>query len=209
MAGLGVWLWSHLLRFGGDKINEANSCARSSAVIFIIGKSVPMGSTALRIISLVVYSAFLIPGLNLVLPMVLFLSLFFLWHRYSPKDNVERQQKLNVVPAYAGLGFLLIINILFVVDIEATLKRNSRLQLEGEEDQWGFGQILAVLLLCLPLRDLVETILERRAKRRLGEIAAELKGALESQEIDAIHRAVERGANLHKALDAKGELANS
>ncbi|KAH6902420.1 ankyrin repeat-containing domain protein [Coprinopsis sp. MPI-PUGE-AT-0042] len=34
-----------------------------------------------------------------------------------------------------------------------------------------------------------------------GEIAAELKGAIESKEIDAVFRAVERGADLKKALD--------
>ncbi|KAJ6524630.1 hypothetical protein DFH09DRAFT_1046739, partial [Mycena vulgaris] len=50
-----------------------------------------------------------------------------------------------------GLVVLVAINILFIVDIELTLRRNKGDQ--NGEDEWGFGQILALLLLIIPLRD--------------------------------------------------------
>jgi hypothetical protein len=47
---------------------------------------------------------------------------------------------------------LVIINSIFLVDIELTLSRNKHFQLAGDE-LWGSGQVLALLLLVLPLRD--------------------------------------------------------
>ena len=44
------------------------------------------------------------------------------------------------------------VNLLFIVDTELTLKRNLHNQ-SYEEREWGFGQILALLLLIVPLRD--------------------------------------------------------
>ncbi|KAJ7707228.1 ankyrin repeat-containing domain protein [Mycena metata] len=50
-----------------------------------------------------------------------------------------------------GLVFLVTINIIFIADIEVTLRRNKGNQ--NGDDQWGFGQVLALLLLIIPLRD--------------------------------------------------------
>jgi hypothetical protein len=52
-----------------------------------------------------------------------------------------------------GLVLLVVINIIFVVDIELTLSRNKPFQFDNGDDVWGFGQVLALLLLVLPLRD--------------------------------------------------------
>jgi hypothetical protein len=51
-----------------------------------------------------------------------------------------------------GLLSLFLVNILFIVDTELTLQRNEAYQ-GSEESEWGFGQILALLLLAVPLRD--------------------------------------------------------
>jgi hypothetical protein len=51
-----------------------------------------------------------------------------------------------------GLVSLVAINILFIADIELTLRRNKGDQ-TGDEATWGFGQVLALLLLIIPLRD--------------------------------------------------------
>jgi hypothetical protein len=53
---------------------------------------------------------------------------------------------------YLGLFSLVAVNILLIVDTELTLQRNKDNQ-GGEERDWGFGQILALLLLLVPLRD--------------------------------------------------------
>ncbi|KAJ7798660.1 hypothetical protein B0H14DRAFT_2617739 [Mycena olivaceomarginata] len=65
-----------------------------------------------------------------------------------------------------GLVLLVAINILFIVDIELTLHRNKGDQ--NGDDQWGFGQVLALLLLIIPLRD---------AWGALQDIREKLKGA--------------------------------
>ncbi|KAJ7840522.1 ankyrin repeat-containing domain protein, partial [Mycena olivaceomarginata] len=66
-----------------------------------------------------------------------------------------------------GLVLLVAINILFIVDIELTLRRNKGDQ-TGDEATWGFGQVLALLLLIIPLRD---------AWGALQDIREKLKGA--------------------------------
>ncbi|KAH6914572.1 hypothetical protein BKA70DRAFT_550655 [Coprinopsis sp. MPI-PUGE-AT-0042] len=207
MSGLGIWLWRNLIAFGTREISKANECAASSAWVVIVGQTVPMAAEALRICSLVLYVLFLVPGLNLIFPIALFLCLYLWYHRRHPVDDNEGRSasKRAALPIFIGLLILLVVNIIFMFDIEATLKRNKAIQ-QGEETQWGFGQILAILLLFLPLRDLVETLLARRTKRRLAEITGELRGALESREIGGVYRAVTRGADLNKELDAQSEL---
>jgi hypothetical protein len=62
-----------------------------------------------------------------------------------------------------GLALLVAINILFIVDIELTLHRNKGDQ-NGDEATWGFGQVLALLLLIIPLRDALGALQDIREK---------------------------------------------
>jgi hypothetical protein len=95
--------------------------------------------------------------------MGLFLGLFLGYQAFH--KNGDRKTP-SIVPTVIGLVLLLAINIIFLVDIELTL-----LQASSGESGWTFGQILAMLLLVLPLRDLVETFLSRREKQRIKELA--------------------------------------
>ncbi|KAH6890218.1 hypothetical protein BKA70DRAFT_1234824 [Coprinopsis sp. MPI-PUGE-AT-0042] len=74
-------------------------------------------------------------------------------------------KRWNAFPAFLGLGVVLVINVVFVIDIELALHGNQALQ-DQDEAAWGFCQTLAILLLLLPLRDLIEALLERRFKQR-------------------------------------------
>jgi hypothetical protein len=212
MATLGIWMWSNLVTFGTAS-NEANKCAVSSATLAVVFKKVPMGSKALQNFSLALYALFIIPGLNVVIPTALFLFLHF-WCRWPFSPNADKATlggKRSALPALVGLLFLLFINIIFIVDIEATLARNKSLQREGDEARWGFGQTLAVLLLSFPLRDLIETLLDRRIKRQQVKIAEhQLKEAMgpTSRDIGDISEAIKLGADFHKALDKEGTQSN-
>ena len=78
-----------------------------------------------------------------------------------------------------GLVCLVAINILFIVDIELTLRRNKENQTD-EERQWGFGQILALLFLVVPLRDALNALRDIRNSfqqqfEQLFQTAAEAK----------------------------------
>jgi hypothetical protein len=192
MAILGVWMWRDLRLFGlGNRqpatFKAANALTLERATIAVLGRGVPLASSALRIASIAIYSSFLIPGLNLVPPMILFLAAYFGCRR------IPFAKRRDVLPAYIGVGILLAVNLIFIVDIELTRNMNIALQ-EDEEADWGFGQILAILLLLLPLRDLVEALLERRLKQRQGELDEDLREAMERQDFDQVKRAIDRGS---------------
>jgi hypothetical protein len=192
MAILGVWLWSDLHLFGlGNResttFKAANALTLERAMIAILGQAVPLGSLALKGVSIAIYSIFLVPGLNLIPLMILFLAAYLGCHR------LPFAKRWDVLPAYIGLGILLAINLIFIVDIEVTRNMNIAIQAD-DESNWGFGQILAILLLLLPLRDLVEALLERRLKKRQGELDEDLQEAIERQEFDRVKRAIERGS---------------
>jgi hypothetical protein len=63
---------------------------------------------------------------------------------------------------------LFIVNIILSVHVELTLWRNKHDQSVGEDD-WGFEQVLSLLLLIVPVRDFVASIadiLEKVARDR-------------------------------------------
>jgi hypothetical protein len=119
--------------------------------------------------------------------MAFFLAVYFGCHRGS------FSRRWDVLPAYIGLGILLATNLVFIMDIELTRHMNPVLQGEGESD-WGFGQILAILLLLLPLRDLVEAVLARRLKQRQGELDEDMQDGIEKQDFKRVKQAIERGS---------------
>ncbi|KAJ7346108.1 hypothetical protein DFH08DRAFT_870547 [Mycena albidolilacea] len=201
MSALGLWLWINPLRFGTDA--EANACAIEHSSTIILGKNIPLASSGLRIWSILVYAVLLVPGLNLLWPIVLFLLLMKFYsalrkphdrrdarrQRAKRLDSAESPSLLRtpesdpaptvppgitkrarrlarrslwalqmwynpfLLPTVAGLVLLFVINIIFIVDTEVTLRQN-RFLLEAGEGDWSFGQTLALLLLVLPLRDL-------------------------------------------------------
>ena len=78
-------------------------------------------------------------------------------HSYPPPAPARPARDADSPTIYTaflivGLVCLVAINVLFIVDIELTLQRNKKHQTD-EEREWGFGQILALLLLIVPLRD--------------------------------------------------------
>ncbi|KAJ3522587.1 hypothetical protein NMY22_g11830 [Coprinellus aureogranulatus] len=234
MAALGIWLWSAPQSFGAS---ESAGCVTQVADLAVVGAHIRFGSLAFRIVSLTIYSLILIPGLNLVLPMALFLAFHCWYHsqrlrqpsllpeyanRNTPvstniqdiqpeatTSNVSSSpQQLpppsevalsatirQVLPVYVGLLFLLAVNIVFIADIELTLQRNGHLQTE-EESQWGFGQILALLLIFMPLRDLVEALFRRRQEMQT-KLNDALKTAVGEKNLDAISRWVGAGADVN------------
>ncbi|KAJ7029880.1 ankyrin repeat-containing domain protein [Mycena alexandri] len=181
MSAVGIWLWQDPLAFGNT--TNANGCALRFSTYAVLGKFIPLKSQTLRIVSLVLYAMFLVPGLNLLIPISAFLAIILLFrachgsrkaNRFHPtlkqdlrsspafhsKGRIGRNLLLLrawynpvVFPALVCLGLLLVINLILVFDIERTLRHNARLRMPGDAT-WNFGQILAILLVVLPLRDL-------------------------------------------------------
>ncbi|KAH6902347.1 hypothetical protein BKA70DRAFT_670056 [Coprinopsis sp. MPI-PUGE-AT-0042] len=240
MAASGIWLWTDPLSFGLGRrrppvLKAANECVLTFAKAAILGQRVHLHSEILRVTSLILYVVLLIPGINLIAPMCIFLGLYVAWTptsrvisqiraiSHASIERAERRQngwfrhglwcrmktatrnfpsrlgsalptsaQLGATPAFLGLSILFAINLVFIIDIELTLGTNRALQSDDEED-WGFGQILAILLLLLPLRDLVEAILARKLKKRQEELDEDLQEAIVREDFNGIKRAVERG----------------
>ncbi|KIY66546.1 hypothetical protein CYLTODRAFT_377592 [Cylindrobasidium torrendii FP15055 ss-10] len=166
MAAFGLWVWTDPRFF-----KTGDSCAVDTSEMSILGIYVPCRSRGLHGWSIAIYTLFLVPGLNLILPMGLFLAIFTLCHKWHASARrvkllCRRVASLRIMPVWISMSMLLIINIVFLVDIELTIYHNRERHEDNGESQWTFGQTLALLLLSMPLRDLIETSLSRREHER-------------------------------------------
>ncbi|KAG6859977.1 hypothetical protein C0995_001064 [Termitomyces sp. Mi166 len=158
MAAIGIWLWSHPAAFG-----SSNTCTLSMS-IFVLGIDVQLGSEALRMWSILVYSILLIPMLNLIIPIAFFaILLAFKQNRLYPQD--DHGYFIQHCQTVMGLGVLGLIEAILLINTEVTLAKNSHLVETGETD-WTFGQTLAVLVLLVPLRDLLQSVLDKGAQKQ-------------------------------------------
>jgi hypothetical protein len=184
MAVIGIWFWSSPARFGAVQRDPISPDVLKCTSMSLLGNSINLSSSPLRVVSLAIYAFFVVPGLNLLVPAALFLALHIVYYHFRPRDNA----KPSAVPVYIGLIFLLAVNIVFMADIETTIFHHK---LSGES-QWTFGQTLAVLLLVLPLRDvamfIVDVRTEKRHKERNTKCTQELKAVLENDEMEHAER---------------------
>ncbi|KAG6861364.1 hypothetical protein C0995_001097 [Termitomyces sp. Mi166 len=178
MAIIGIWLWRKPADFG-----NSNTCSLSS-VISILGGEVQFSASGLRDWSIFIYSLLLTPFLNLILPLILFAMPFCIY-----KQMISNSSNSGIWPVRVGLGMLAIINAILLADTETAITKNKPLLEEGDE-QWTFGQTLALLLLLLPARDIVEAIYERRAK----ELGVKLLHASRQGDVGVMQDAIKSGA---------------
>ncbi|KAJ7697916.1 hypothetical protein B0H17DRAFT_1130195 [Mycena rosella] len=104
----------------------------------IVGGPALFSSHALQIFSLIIYFLLLTPGANLLPPILFFVALHITYNRFRswwdrrgamPID--AESQKAHTTFLVVGLVLLVVINIIFLVDIELTLSRNKHLQSAG------------------------------------------------------------------------------
>jgi hypothetical protein len=187
MAVIGIWFWSSPTLFESRQPEHPEASSLYCTSTNVLGQTISLTSLPLRAVSLVIYSFFLIPGLNLLAPAALFLAAHIGYHRMRNRDN---HAKLSILPIFAGLLFLLAINVVFLVNIETTIRQHQ----VDEEALWTFGQTLAVLLLVLPLRDVFSFIThvrkEKRHEKRRARCTEELKRALERGNMDMVMKVV-------------------
>jgi hypothetical protein len=155
----------------------------------LLGADVRLSSSVLQVSSLVTYSLFLVPGLNLVLPGVVFLALYIHLHRHRlfQQPDPRPRKALLVVP---GLLLLLLINLVFMTNTELTIYQGAKQQQPGES-QWTFGQTLALLLLSLPIRDTALLEFYRRDSARRITLE-KLTRSIALGDVDTVARMVSR-----------------
>ena len=94
-------------------------------------------------------------------------------------------------------------------DIETTLTRNRDLQPDRAETAWTFGQVLALLLLIMPLRDLVEMVLARQDRRHQTEKLRSLLLRQRFTSIDELRIVLLDGANPNLIIGGRLALVDS
>jgi hypothetical protein len=185
MAAISIWFWSSPALFGAVQHKPLGHEILECTTTSLLGKTIALTSSPLRVVSLVIYAFFTVPGLNLVMPAAFFFALHFVYHRGRPKGDTA---DLRVEPVYISLMFLLAVDIVFMVDIETAISHHQ----VSDDSQWTFGQTLAVLLLVLPLRDVFyfirDSIRARHIKKRRQECTDELKAALQNDKMDPAER---------------------
>jgi uncharacterized membrane protein YjfL (UPF0719 family) len=199
MAVIGIWFWSSPTLFESRQPGRPTFDTADCASTALLGRTIPLSSSPLRAVSLVMYTFFVVPGLNLLVPAALFLALHIGYHRRI--TNRSETAKPSRVPASVGLLFLLAVNVVFMASIETTIGNLDM----TEESTWTFGQTLAVLLLALPLRDVVNFVVHVRHGKRAKEYTEKLKAALVKGDINEVKRAV-KYADIRD--EATGMLSN-
>ncbi|KAH8796840.1 ankyrin repeat-containing domain protein [Flagelloscypha sp. PMI_526] len=208
MAVVGIWLWVHPSTFGHRPFS---SCPISPSLT-VIGFEVPITSSALRLVSFLMYSLVLLPMFNIIIPSALVL-LFYTRFNRAHKTMPPRTSKLypvislscfqnpwqrssggsssqhRIFPISICLILLAVVNVIFLVDTELTVHRNRRLQ-DGNEDSWSFGQTLSLLLLLIPLRDLVEGLQKRQEKKQEERMLHSIQNSHEATQ--AFQKALEK-----------------
>jgi hypothetical protein len=170
MAAIGIWLWSSPIAFECSQpgMTSINPFPIECTSVSILGGNLKMISTGIRAWSLILYSIFLIPGLNLLIPALLFLWLYNALHDH--KSTLGFLRHPGILPVLIGLLILAVINVIFVISIELTIS-GAKIQQQPGESEWTFGQTLALLLLSLPLRDtaILQTL---RQEQKMDEAIA-------------------------------------
>ncbi|KAH8795894.1 ankyrin repeat-containing domain protein [Flagelloscypha sp. PMI_526] len=171
MAGVGIWLWLSPLDFG-----SSNPSCTAQASFLILNRPISLASRRLQNASLVVYFLFVIPGLNIFLPMLL---LGLIYVSFNTSRMYKGTHALTVWPLGFGLVILAVVNAIFILDIERSIKINSSIADSSTEQGWTFGQILPLVLLLIPLRDVVEILTNKRDHERLQDLDTALYNVLD------------------------------
>lgn len=219
MACVGLWLWIDSSVFNSS---SQRLCPAPPSLV-LLGHAIPITSSGLRGFSIFMYSLVLAPLVNVFIPMALailfytrfnqnyqnspptntfFIMIISLFSLQSPLGN-EKLKNYQIFPISICLILLAAMNVLFVMDTEVTLQQNKPLQEDGES-VWTFGQTLAILLLLIPLRDVLDSFIKHREGKvqsrieRAQKATLELGQACQGGSLHEVEKLVEDGADIDR-----------
>jgi hypothetical protein len=205
LGAFGLRFWTDVSKFGGMP-----ECIPNIRVA-TFGISTPASNARLRIASLVIYAITLVPILNLAL-LILFITVaaelllvcvlsFGLLVACAAistgfvRDNRPTRKRMKYLSHLAiVIAAPLLLDSLFIADTERTIHLNQR-EIGNAENQWTFGQTLAMALIALPLSEVVKQL----AKEFLPPPAADTQPALP---LNNTHTSGERGLTHSKSATA-------
>jgi hypothetical protein len=226
MATIGIWLWRSPYQFEKRQTHLTESVSDLLPLyctyITLVGKDVALTSPVLKQWSLVIYSFFLAPALNLVTPAIFLLFIYIgfgggwsssvvtrVTRKIWTAAGLEGKRLLptsSIAPT-CGLLCLLAVNVVFLADIEITIYRTKHRGHQGDgEADWTFGQTLALVLLVLPFRDALTYILDLRRQlkeeKRAEIYTHNLITAVQQRNVAKARDAAKYG-NVQAAIDGK------
>ncbi len=156
-ATFGAWLWITVDKFGSDV-----DCEISTHLI-IFGAAIPVVSPALRTMSLLVYVLCILPLINIIMCVALGFVAVHALHRVITCRR-RRQGSLTTLSDryffHSAVFFTFLSQLYFILCTEFTIKNNQHLLVLGDsrENDWTFGQTLAVALTAIPLLEVVKSL---------------------------------------------------
>ena len=151
-AAFGLWLWFEIKGFG-----ENPECIPFTNIF--IFHAIPVTSPALRVISIVIYIVCLLPIINIVVFGGMELGaiygfkrlITFLRHPQCTQGSTSKSPLDSPSILYWFIVLTLGVQVFFITCTELTIKNNKHLLKEAEEENWTFGQTLAIALITIPL----------------------------------------------------------
>ncbi|RXW12120.1 hypothetical protein EST38_g13734 [Candolleomyces aberdarensis] len=144
-SAFGTWFW-----FTIAQRNDYCEQLTTHGIIFV---SIPITSKPLRIASIVLYIISTIPFFNVVLFGSLELMVIYFIY-FIQCDLLVKSSGRTIL--YSFIGVTLVLQIYFIISTELTIRFNAQLlkqedQGANEENEWTFGQTLAIALIVVPL----------------------------------------------------------
>ena len=145
LGAVGLWLWSNPINF-----SESVQCTRS-AIVYVFVTPLSLTDRSLRITSLVFYGLAVVPVLNTLIFTAIVVTVVKVINGLIPRPYTFG--RLYRIAACVQA----IVNAFLIASTELTVRRNRGL-VDGGSSDWGFGQILVLLLGISPILAAVEVV---------------------------------------------------
>jgi hypothetical protein len=159
MGAFGVYIWWHPTRFQGPDPGPGTMTGPSSAVClqrtitYVFFAPIRASNPKLRIASIVCYSILALPVINVAILTTMVVLIVNIVTSCFAKYTLALPYRITWVVQT-------VVNIIMVINTERTIWGNKHL-ISGGESTWGFGQIIALILIVAPAIESFSVVKEK------------------------------------------------
>jgi hypothetical protein len=156
-ASFGSWLWITIRTFG-DHGNNVDCEIPTHLIIF--GAAIPVISPTIRSMFLLVYVLCILPLINIIVCVALGFIVVYALYRVITFRRRRSQDITDRSFFYSAVFLTFLSQLYFILCTEFTIKNNQHLLKQGDtrENDWTFGQTLAVALTAIPLLEVYKSL---------------------------------------------------
>jgi hypothetical protein len=175
MGAFGVYIWWHPAKFQGPDPGQGNTTGPGSAVClqrtitYVFFAPIRASNPKLRIASIVFYSIIALPIINVAVLTTIAMLIIQLIMMPLTSCCKKRHGYTLDLPYTIAWGVQSVANIVIVINTERTIWANRHL-ISGGESTWGFGQIIAVILVVGPFIEAFSVVKEKFPREWMGQI---------------------------------------